>query len=648
MQIAVLPLNAGSGARPALARQLSNFACEIARNVTGKEVHAVNYMAQFPDEGVTRFAMVNPSEALNEGEMVSQFFQQAEMEKLVDGLLDEREGGGGTVTIRLFLKGAKEPSVSQEFSFLPGGIFGPARGFVEMLVDQLDGQYPEALNEDENLFGTTDPEAFEQFMLGFDAAQYIEKAQGMVAREFDPSFAFDALLASINKDPDWEAPYMTALNLARMCTQFRIGDATKIESVLLQLNEKEPDDPRGWFALGDFYGTVGNAQGAADNMEKAVVKLQMKTAKLRKEAEGAKAVGDAATAEALSLEADQLANDEAPILARLGMAQLGMGMPANAERNFRRAVELEGDEKPSLQLLAQVLAQTGRSHEVPPMIKEVLDKNPSVPQTHVNYAMSLLQAEKKDDAIKAFENALNTLEDATLVKRFYAPILVQEGDLDRAMDFYEDVLEVAPTEVPVMLEYAQTLQNANRAFEVPKVLRDVLNTDPDPNTKAQTQAWLIRLEQPKRVEAVDAAVKKLQEGDAEGALKELKPLKNWLGDFFELWMHLADAYNRVGDYKEAEIAAQQLLGMFPGCEPGYALLAAALHGQERDEDAYGFLRMAIANNSNSLTIALNLAQACMWTGREDEGRALIKQIREATGNDANIGQILDAIEGENA
>jgi tetratricopeptide (TPR) repeat protein len=381
-------------------------------------------------------------------------------------------------------------------------------------------------------------------------------------------------------------------------------------------------------------------------MEKAVVKLQMRTAKLRKEAEGAKAVGDADSAASLTEEADQLARDEAPILARLGMAQLGMGMPANAERNFRRAVELEGDDKPSLQLLAQVLTQTGRAHEVPPMLQEVVEKNPQSPQAHVNYAMSLMQAGKKDEATKAFEDAIANLEDSALPKRFYAPVLAQDGDLDRAMDLYEDVLEVAPNEVPVLLEYAQTLQNANRAFEVPKVLRDVLNTDPDANTKAHTQAWLIRLEQPKRVEAVDAAAKKLQDGDADGALKELKPLKNWLGDFFELWMHLADAYNRVGDYKEAENAAQQLLGIFPGCEPGYALLAAALHGQERDQDAYNFLRMAMANNPSSLTIALNLAQSCMWTGNIEEGRALTRQIREATGNDENIGKILDSIEDE--
>lgn len=641
MQIAVLPLNAGPGTRAQIARQLSNFACEVARNATGKEVHAINYMAQFPDEsGVTRFAMVNPSEVLNEIEMIRQFFSQADMAVLIDGLYTENESGGGSLVLRTFEKGNDEPIDIKDFTFENGQFFVPARGFVEAIINRLGDGLPVPFREDQELFGTENTEAFINFMLGFDAAQYIEKAQGMVAQEFDPNAAFESLQSALELDPDWEAPYVTTLNLVRLCTQFRIGDANKIEAILTGLTTKEPDDARGWYALGEFYGTVGNAQGAADNMEKAIVKLQMAAAKLRKQAQGE---SNHEVAETLLAQADAMARDEAPILARLGLAQLNMGMPANAERNFRRAVELEGDDKPSLGLLSQVLSQTGRAHEVPDLWKSALEGAPNNPQTHVNYAMALIAAGKEDEGVKAFENAISSLEDNVFPKRFYAPILAQKGDFDRAMDYFEDVLEVAPNEVPVLLEYAQTLQQANRAFEIPKVLQTVLATEPDANTKAQTQAWLLRIEQPKRAEAVDSAAAKLQEGDAEGAIRELKPLKNWMSDFFELWLHLSDAHNRLGEYEEAEKAAVQLLTMFPGCEPGYALLAAALHGQDRNEDAYNLLRNAMGNMNGSLTIAINLAQASKWTGRTDEASALIKQIREATNNDQQIGQILDQI-----
>jgi Flp pilus assembly protein TadD len=212
------------------------------------------------------------------------------------------------------------------------------------------------------------------------------------------------------------------------------------------------------------------------------------------------------------------------------------------------------------------------------------------------------------------------------------------------MDLYEDVLDVAPTEVPVLLEYAQTLKQANREFEVPKVLRDVLATNPDPNTKAQTQAWLIEIEQPKRVEAVEAAGKKVEAGDALGAINELKPLRTWLADYWKMWAVLASAYNRAEQFEEAEKAAVQLLNLFPGCEPGYGELATALSGQGREQEAYNMLRNALAAMGNSVPIALNLGFAAKRIGNTDEARNLAKQIREATGNPEGLRDVLDQLE----
>ena len=39
-------------------------------------------------------------------------------------------------------------------------------------------------------------------------------------------------------------------------------------------------------------------------------------------------------------------------------------------------LELEGDDKPSTDFLANVLAQTNREHEVPALWKALIDKNP--------------------------------------------------------------------------------------------------------------------------------------------------------------------------------------------------------------------------------------------------------------------------------
>lgn len=643
MQIAVLPMNAGPETRATLARQVSNFACEIARNVTRQEIHAVNYLAQFQDEGVNRFAMVNPNEALNEAEMVQQFFQNSPMERLVDGLLVETESGG-TLTLRVFQKGDDKPLKVVETPYVAGGIFTAVRSLVRLIVEELGSSWPAELDDDASLFGTSDPTAFTNFLVGFDAVQYIEKAQGMVAREFDPAAAFGSLMSALETDQDWEGPYVAALQLSRLCTQYRIGTADLIEKHLRRLTEIEPDDPRAWYALGELSATIGNFAGATELMEKALVKLQMRAASLRKQAAEAKAAGDEAEATQLANEAAANDSDQGPVMHRLGLAQLQLGMPANAERNFRKAAEFEGPEKPSLDMLANVLTQTGRAHEVPPIWKEVVDAFPQNAFAHAKHALALLNAGNEAEAMRAFDVALETVEENAPVKRFYAPVLAQKGEHDRAMDLYEDVLDVAPADVGVLLEYAQTLQSAGREFEVPKVLKDVLAANPDPNTRANTLAWLIELEQPKRVESVKAASDKLEAGDAEGALKDLRPLRNWLADYWKMWAVLASALNRLEQFEEAEAASKNLLELFPGCEPGYGELATAFSGQGRDQEAYNLLTMALQNMPSSLPIALNLAFAAKRVGSVDEAKNLARQIREATRNQPELGPILDELE----
>lgn len=610
MRIAVLPFNATEGTPPQLARQFAQFAAEITRNVTGQAVDSVNYMAQMDVGGITRLALVNPSESLNEAEMIGQFFQQGDITAVVDGLLDQSESGAGTMTVRIFRDGNTTPAVEETFTYAPAGVLGALREVIGLLMTEAGGTLPQDMADDLGLFGTTDPKAFCQFIEGFDASQYIERAQGQVIAEFDPELGMKSLVAAIEADRDWEAPYLTLIQLCRLCTMYRISNGATIEKYLKQAVELEPEDARAWFALGDLYAAIGNHQGASDAFEKAA----------------------------------RFQPDEPAIHTRLGISYLTQGMPANAERSLRKAVEMEGDDKPSMPMLAEVLGRQGRQHEVPALWKEVLDANPSNPHAHAQYGLALVNAGRQEEGLRVFDVALETLEDNTFVKRFYAPILAQSGDLDRAMDFYEDCIDVAPTDVPLLLEYAQTLQQADRAFEVPPVLKNVLAANPDLNTRAQTQAWLIELEQPKRAEAVKLASEKIEAGDFEAGLRELKPLRNWLADYWKMWAVTANAHNQLEQFPEAEEASRRLLEIFPSFEPGYGELANALAGQGRHDEAFNLMQIALSNMPNSLLIALNYAMAAKRAGHEEEARAMVRQIREVAQPDENLQKMLAQIE----
>lgn len=590
-----------------MARQLSHFAVEYAQAAIQEQIGQVNYMAQFDDQGATRYALVNPSEQLNEIEMLTQLLEQSEFDLLIDGLFRESELGS-ELTLRTVNK-AGEVSNERAISITTATLFTALRELVTYITEAA-GHENVKLEGDMDLFGTDNPEAFLNFMLGFDSVQYIERAQGQVVREFTPQSGFDALQSAVELDPDWEAPFLSLLNLARMCTAARIGTAEIIEAALQKAISVVPTDARGYFALGEFYGALNEHQKSAEMFEKAI----------------------------------PLDEDEPALYTRLGLAQMNLGMPANAERNFRKAIDRELEPKPSTQYLADMLVSVGRGHEVPALWKERIEADDQNADAHVRLGIALINIGQAEEGEKVFDHALEHLEDPLVVKRMYAPYLAQKGDMDRALDFYEDCLDVAPTDPGLMYEYAQTLVAANRAFEAPRVLRDMLQLQLEPNLRANVLATLVETDQPKRAEAVRLAAQKVEEGDVEGALRELRPLKTWLGDYWKMWAVIANAYNAAEEWRDAEEAAVKLVDLYPGCEPAYIEYATALAGQERHEEAYQALAVALNRIPGSAAIGLNLAMAAKKIGRDDEAKMLAGQLRPALQQRPDLIQVLDQLE----
>ena len=617
MTIAVLPLNAAEGAKPQLGRQLSAFVGEQLRNHAEADVQNISYLTQIEQEGQMRTAFVNLSDGLLEQEQLDDLFQQTGVDLAMDGMLKTSENTVGEphhdVTLRFTTKGNRRAE-EETLSFDEGEIFTTLHGIVKSLAGRAGLTLPEALAGETMEFGTDDARAFVLFLEGFDALNYIQQSNGAVAVEFDPKPAFAALTEAVERDGEFEGAYQVLVGLARACATFGIGDFETTEAALLKATELAPEDFAAYYALGELHQAVQSLPKSVDYFEKAAT----------------------------------LNPEDPAIFNRLGNAQMMLGMPVNAERNFRKAIAMEGEDKPTMDFLAAVLQQTNRGHEVPALYRELLTENPQSAEARIKLAFAYFNDDQPAEGEKVFESALAELEDNAVAKRAYAPYLAQKGELDRAMDFYEDVLDVAPTDVPLNLEYAQVLAQAERDVDIPEVLKRVLALDVDPNTRAQTQAWLIELEQPKRAEAVEAARTKMADGDFEGAARELKPMRNWLSDYWKLWALLASCQNRTGQFTEAEESAKRLLEMFPGCEPAYGELRESLNGQGRNDEAYNFMRYAQNAMPESLGVALNLAIAAKRAGQDEEARAIAKSIRDALADNAEalaeIQPILDEIE----
>ncbi len=633
MSIVVFPLNAGPNTRPSLARQLSNFAQELAREATGAEIDFVTLSIQVPEDG-NRIAMVNPSETLNEPEIVQGVFGQREdISHAVEGLLAKQEDESYKVTIRCWERGNETPVDQSELTFKPENSFDAMRMLLEFICKSAGKELPADWKTGTAFIGTDDQVAFLKYLEGHDALLYINQAQGNVVSTFLPGPALELLNEALDADADWEAPYVSMVMLCRLCTQYRLGAADVMEGYLQKLVAKEPGDMRGWFALGELYEAMGEHNKASDAFEKCLN----------------------ATPEDHA--------DRAVLLTKLGVSQMQAGMPANAERSLKKALDLEGPEKPSMGFLADILRASGRQHEIPALWKSIVDAVPENPWPRVQYANSLINdAGSEPEGLRAFDLGLETSENPVIIKRFYAPVLMniarRERDaehiaeandmIDRALDMYEDCLDVEASDVALLMEYVDALMFANRSFEAPKVLRDILQlTDGrDQNIWANAQALLIELEQPKRAEAVEEARIKMEAGDVETGIKHLRPLKNWLADYWKLWAVMAQGLLAVNEDVEAQEASTRLLNLMPSYEPGYNLLVESLIRQSKGEEAYNIMSQVIPNFPQSLNMAVIYARSARHAGRNDEARNVASQIRSAASQNPQMLEALGPVLAE--
>ncbi len=610
--------------RPAYGRQFSHYLNEAFKVQPDTEANFLQAMSDVGDPQNPETAFVNFGDELNDAGFIRSLMNQMGTEYAIDGLLKQRDGKYD-LTVRVF-QGEAEPN-ALKYAFDKTEVFSIFKTIIKDVAPLTSTTL--LSNFIENMeFGTDNAESFEEFLLGFDAVLYLQQAGPRISRDFDFSIPFNHLLKSLELDPDFLGPYEGLLSLARLCAQHGKGDFKTVEGAVKKAVELIPDDWKGHYTLGDLYTQVGNFMPGVSNLEKAISIYEKERTELQKRKDAGEEL--------------EVPPAEPSLYTRLGLAQQGAGMVANAERTFKKAIELEGTEKPTMDWLALLYAQTKRGHEIPGLWKSVLENERNYPQAWAKYALALLQNGDKSGALNAFEEGLKATADHAIVKRYYAPILAEEGNFDRAMDYYEDCIDETPTDTQLLLEYARTLQSAKREHEVPDVLNTILTNNPDPNTKANVQAWLYEIEQPKRVEGVKNAQEKIEKEDFEGAVADLEPMVEWMQDYWKPWAMLAELYNRLSRWSEAENAASKAIQIFPACEPAYVALGSALIGQNRTEEAFNLFSQLIQANPQSLPIALQYGLAAKANGNMDVALHMARQIREAVGNDNfEINQALE-------
>jgi len=143
--------------------------------------------------------------------------------------------------------------------------------------------------------------------------------------------------------------------------------------------------------------------------------------------------------------AQQTRPDDSKLNRLKGEVLLYSGKTVEAERSFRRAIELDPNDLSGYQNLARYLAITGRPSEVLTTYEEALKQNPeSAPLHMVTGSLYELQS-RKQEAMARYEEAIRLDPGLAVARNNLAYLLAEEeGDLDRALDLAQEAKALLP------------------------------------------------------------------------------------------------------------------------------------------------------------------------------------------------------------
>ncbi|MFN7171562.1 MAG: tetratricopeptide repeat protein [Fimbriimonadaceae bacterium] len=608
MRLAVLSFATSGDIAPAFGRQYARLISEFLRIYANADVQDLSLTGQTLQDGVPVLTFA-PLDAMVDIDNVLPVLHQSSTDLYVDGELKETDGALD-LTYRVFKVSEKDPVLTETRRLTKEDLVPELKSLIDVVAKQANLTVDQAGVERSLQFTGRNGDEFMLFCEAMDAIAYLQQANGAVTKDFEVLPLLHKLLESLKANPSSDRAAALLSDLGRAAVAFGTADFREVQKIAQEAITIAPESATLQLFNAEVSVALGDAQTAMNSLEKAI------------------AIDD----------------QQSFFYQRLAQMQAQLGMPVNAERNLKKALELEGEDKPSLQGLSQVLSQSGRQHEFLQILRDYISEYPQNPSFRILEAQTLVSLERQAEALRAMEQSVKDLNDPLPAKRAFAPFLAQNDEVDLSLDYFEDVLDANPTDIESLFGYAQALQVAGREFEIPKVLRNVLNLTNDPNARAQANKWLLDLEQPQRVERVKDAEQKLNDGNPEGAIGDLKPLKSWLGDYWPLWVLLGTAQFQTGALEDSVESAKRAIDLFPTLEPAHNLLATALLESGNAEEAYQVARGFASRQPISPDMLLILAKAAKASGKDEEARQMASELKKIPGASEKVQQELAALE----
>ncbi len=243
------------------------------------------------------------------------------------------------------------------------------------------------------------------------------------------------------------------------------------------------------------------------------------------------------------------ANSAKSINIQRALDYLKKGRPLRAEEACRDYLADYPGDADHIRLLSQALSKQNRLSEAEDQLRFALEMQPEFPQLHEDLGSVLAMQSRFDDAIDAFETALRLQPALPLAKRKLAQALIaagrsdeaedtlqeyieddperasitegmqrhSEGQIDEAMQIFQDALRKNPNSVNALFQLAGILWRDKQRFDdADALLRRSLQIAPDFGRAWMTLGGLL-MDRNRYAEAIDAFAKatKLEPRNAE-------------------------------------------------------------------------------------------------------------------------------------
>lgn len=302
----------------------------------------------------------------------------------------------------------------------------------------------------------------------------------------------------------------------------------------------------------------------------------------------------------------ETAPDHADLLHLIGMIATQKGASESAVPYLYKAVKLMPDAVPYRFTLACALQSAGHLNEALENYKEILKRDPSLPDTYNNMGNIYLQ---KGDAIEAELHFQKALEK----NPSYAPAFVnlgamkrKAGDFDAAADFFDKAIASAPDMADGYAQKALLLREKKDYAGALALYDKALAIEPENVVVLNGRG--VALEAADRLDEALACYDKV----------------------IALAPRFADAYNNRANVRvrlnrkwDAEDDFKKAVKIDPDYAQAYNNLGALLFSEERYEEALECYRKAFLINKNQPEAMNNLAMAVKAAGDLQEAVALL-------------------------